>query len=63
MFDIFDRRKKKKILAEFRARRHAEDDLLTPAQRQNFDVLIAGFAESPLRPADSPGAGHAWPHK
>ena len=49
MFDIFDRRKKKKILSEFRARRHAEDDLLTPAQRQNFDVLIAGFAESPLR--------------
>ena len=49
MFDFFDRRKKKKILAEFRARRHAEDDLLTPAQRQEFDALIDGFAESPLR--------------
>ena len=49
MFDFFYRRKKKKILAEFRARRHAEDDLLTPAQRQEFDAVIAEFADSPLR--------------
>ena len=48
MFDIFTRRKKKKLLEEFKARRHAEDDLLTPEERQAFDEIIADFAASPL---------------
>ena len=48
MFDIFTRRKKKKLLEEFKARRHAEDDLLTPDERQAFDEIIADFAASPL---------------
>ena len=41
-------RKKKKLLSEFKARRHAEDDLLTPEERAAFDELIADFASSPV---------------
>ena len=48
MFDIFTKRKKKKLLDEFKARRHAEDDLLTPEARRAFDEVIADFAASPL---------------
>ncbi|MBO5792675.1 MAG: signal peptidase I [Lentisphaeria bacterium] len=46
MFTFFIKRKKRKLLDEFKARRHAEDDLLTPEKRQAFDALIAEFAAS-----------------
>ncbi len=46
MFDFFNKRKKRKFLSELRARRHAEDDLLTPAQKEAFDGVIAAFADS-----------------
>ena len=49
IFDYFKNRKKKKLLSEIKARRHAEDDLLTPAERAAFDELIAEFAASPLQ--------------
>ena len=46
MFDFFNKRKKRKFLSELRARRHAEDDLLTPEQKEAFDGVIAAFADS-----------------
>ena len=46
MFTILNKRKKSKLLSEFRARRHAEDDLLTAEQRRQFDEVIAEFAGS-----------------
>ena len=46
MFDFFNKRKKRKFLSELRARRHADDDLLTPAQKEEFDGVIAAFAGS-----------------
>ena len=42
----FNQRKKRKFLGELRARRHAEDDLLTSEQKQVFDTVIAEFAAS-----------------
>lgn len=48
MFDFFIRRKKRKFLSELRARRHAEDDLLTEEQRNTFDEAIKKFADSDI---------------
>lgn len=39
--NFFQERKKKKQLSELKARRHAEDDLLSPALRSEFDGIIA----------------------
>ena len=44
---FFDSRKKRKLLAEIKNRRHAEDDLLSPALRSDFDALIAELDEAP----------------
>ncbi len=43
---LFHRPRKalKKFVSELRIRRHAEDDLLTPEQRQQFDALLAEAA-------------------
>lgn len=38
------KRKQKKLLAELKSRRRAEDDLLSPAQRSRFDNVIADLA-------------------
>ena len=38
---FFDRRKQKKLLAELKDRRRAEDDLLSPALRVRFDEIIS----------------------
>ena len=46
LFTFFKRRKKSKFLAELRARRHAEDDVLTSEQKQAFDAVISEFAAS-----------------
>ncbi|MBR7139569.1 MAG: signal peptidase I [Lentisphaeria bacterium] len=56
MFIFFAKRKKRKLLGEFKARRHAEDDLLTPEKRQQFDALIAEFAASDPRELKSAAA-------
>ena len=45
--NFFDVRKKRKLLAEIKNRRHAEDDLLSPALRSDFDALIAELEEAP----------------
>ena len=45
---FFDARKKRKLLAELKNRRHAEDDLLSPALRRDFDTLIRELQEAPL---------------
>lgn len=45
--NFFDVRKKRKLLAEIKNRRHAEDDLLSPALRVDFDALIAELEEAP----------------
>ncbi len=41
------RRKKQKYLSELKARRHAEDDLLSPALRSRFDQVIADLENAP----------------
>lgn len=46
--NFFEARKKRKLLAELKNRRHAEDDLLSPALRRDFDLLIAELQEAPL---------------
>jgi len=43
----FSRRKRRKVLAELRTLRHAEDDLLDPERRRNFDALLETLASSP----------------
>ena len=40
------RRKKQKYLSELKARRHAEDDLLSPALRSDFDRIISELESS-----------------
>ena len=40
-------RKKRKLLAEFKNRRHAEDDILSPALRHEFDILISELHDAP----------------
>ena len=47
MPDFFARRRKRKFLAELRSRRRAEDDLLSPAERERFDAALERFAASP----------------
>ena len=44
--NFFQDRKKKKQLSELKARRHAEDDLLSPALRSQFDSVIAKLEEA-----------------
>ncbi len=44
---FFLERKRKKLLSELKARRHAEDDLLTPALRMQFDGVISDLEEAP----------------
>ena len=44
---FFDARRKRKLLAEIKNRRHAEDDLLSPALRADFDALISELEEAP----------------
>lgn len=44
---FFQKRKRKKLLAEFKARRHAEDDLLSPALRAQFDDVISDLEKAP----------------
>ena len=44
---FFQERKRKKQLSELKARRHAEDDLLTPALRSQFDGIISGLEQAP----------------
>ena len=43
---LLNKRKKKKFLGELKARRHAEDDLLSQEQKEAFDALIADYALS-----------------
>ena len=43
---LLNKRKKKKFLGELKARRHAEDDLLSNEQKEAFDALIAEYALS-----------------
>lgn len=50
ILSFLNKRKKRKFLGELRARRHAEDDLLTAAEKSAFDAVIDGFAASD--PAD-----------
>ena len=38
--NFFEARKKRKLLADMKNRRHAEDDLLSPALRRDLDILI-----------------------
>ena len=45
---FFQERKKKKQLSELKSRRHAEDDLLSPALRSRFDGVIAELENAPL---------------
>ena len=44
---FFDARRKRKLLAEIKNRRHAEDDLLSPALRADFDALISELEAAP----------------
>ena len=44
---FFDRRKRRKLLAELRTLRHAEDDLLDDVKRREFDALLENLACSP----------------
>lgn len=44
---FFLKRKRKKLLAELKSRRHAEDDLLTPALRSQFDDVIDKLEKAP----------------
>lgn len=46
--NFFEARKKRKLLAEMKNRRHAEDDLLSPALRRDLDMLISEAQEAPL---------------
>ena len=41
------KRKQRKLIAELKTRRHAEDDLLSPALRHDFDELISELETSP----------------
>ncbi len=41
---FFQKRKQKKLLAELKSRRRAEDDLLSPALRSRFDGIIDGLS-------------------
>ncbi len=45
--NFFSRRKRRKVLAELRTLRHAEDDLLNAEQRRSFDALLDTLATSP----------------
>ena len=45
--NFFDARRKRKLLAEIKNRRHAEDDLLSPALRADFDALISELEAAP----------------
>lgn len=56
MFIFLAKRKKKKILSEYKARRHADDDLLTPEARQQLDAVIADFASCDPRELKSAAA-------
>ena len=40
------KRKQRKLLAELKTRRHAEDDLLSPALRHDFDSIISDLENS-----------------
>lgn len=44
---FFQKRKRKKLLAELKSRRHAEDDLLSPALRSQFDAVIDRLEKAP----------------
>ena len=50
---FFTERKRKKQLSELKARRHAEDDLLSPALRLRFDAIISGLQEAPAEEIDA----------
>ena len=45
------KRKQRKLLAELKTRRHAEDDLLSPALRHDFDAIISDLENSEATPA------------
>ena len=45
------KRKQRKLLAELKTRRHAEDDLLSPALRHDFDSIISDLENSEASPA------------
>lgn len=49
---FFQERKRKKQLSELKARRHAEDDLLSPALRSRFDGVISRLEEAPAESID-----------
>ncbi|MBE6357774.1 MAG: signal peptidase I [Lentisphaerae bacterium] len=51
--NFFQQRKRKKFLAELKTRRHAEDDLLSPALRLRFDGVIKLLAEAPAEDIDA----------
>lgn len=50
---FFQERKRKKQLAELKSRRHAEDDLLSPALCAQFDGVIAELQSAPVENIDS----------
>ena len=45
------KRKQCKLIAELKTRRHAEDDLLSPALRHDFDLIISDLERSEATPA------------
>ena len=49
---FFQERKRKKQLSELKARRHAEDDLLSPALRSRFDAVISELQSAPADELD-----------
>lgn len=49
---FFQERKRKKQLSELKARRHAEDDLLSPALRLRFDGVISRLEAAPVESID-----------
>ena len=49
---FFQERKRKKLLSELKSRRHAEDDLLSPALRLRFDGVIDELASAPVEEID-----------
>lgn len=51
---FFQKRERKKLLSELKSRRHAEDDLLSPALRSQFDEVISKLQNAPAE--DLPGA-------
>ena len=51
-----DGRRRRKLLADLRTLRHAEDDLLDDAKKREFDALLSELADSPAPPREAVAA-------